>query len=1623
MTRPGYRTALALAGLLSLASAAPSAAFWPVFGGGAANDGAIATAVDSLGNVYVAGEFRGQATFGARELSSEGLSDIYVAKYTSDGVLVWLSTAGGPSLDRVFDLDVDDGGHAYITGYFNSSIDFVSDPSATPGGGAPPSLPEAGISSVDRREGFVARLAADGAWLWARRFGGTGHDEGWAVAVSPGSDVDPNNPVADGVIVAGKSFCGQMYDSTGGVVSGSLSCQGSPRVFVGRLDTTGMWEWALSGGQSDVDEWGTDLAIDAGGHVYLGGAYLDDTSIATPVSTTLPFTGVSSSSELQFQQRYQFDTSGSCYDFGVLEYSSNNGGNWYDILSGLGDNDPTTDTGNPARFLTGGYNGSWNGAESNPLGSRQGWCYYQTPFQQVRVDLADFTGLSMRFRWRFGSGTAYGDVGWYVDDVQVIDGASNVLFSDNVESGTINWDVFGSSGTTSWALSTAQSTSPTHSWFVPDASQPSDHILQMNRTLFVPEGRPSYFIAKIGGTESGAPFWQWATPLGSGIVLGGLAVDSSQQVFVAGTAISDGVSVGSAVLPDAGAFIARLQDQGATFSWNWAFGTDGGEGAAVAVAGDGDLFLSGTYTGGPTFSNVQTDPFDPAGGTGPVTLTTADGSDVFVARMNSTGTAWRWVQSANPSPGDDRAEDVATNGGTRVYVAGSFEEASTFGDVPISSQGAEDSFVAATVGGDGTWFDVDLEDWVVGEEVMPPLPPSQLCLDDETLSIPVIELSAPGNPIPDYFVWSPPSANPDGLGHLYAVQPVDATVKWKKTCNPSDQTRESSIGRANWPLDMDGGYRYCGSAEADLNPGSACIQIHIAGAPVDIEPSASGISFALRVEPRRSEMSSDSNVNPGGPGQAVFSATDPGFSVLVFADDPSSRNINSDPVIISVIRSLSYDTTVQIERTGPVLESIFKDAAACEIGQEIVDPTHQEYGGKNGYVIFERAYFDGVGPDRAYDSETRLGQIIPVNRVPVVSDGQDVMAVAWYRIESKAIAWPSRSARYDCQWPANPDKIIIASELGSEVLGQPALDPLVYPGGRIYVQGDDTLPGFNPNDEHAILAPANSSSGFNAIFAVRSDFSTSELAKTSAPYTIFKYNDASTGIWRYRVYQVLATGAGYETFQYNGTAGTPVFAPYPVRLLGDCAESVAVGTPAFKDYKDQVWAKAAGTMVAEYWYPLQPGFWYDRDGDHTPERTTGECIPWLGGPTDDPVDVTYTISWPAEVPYLVAGETLLTPKYGLPDIYNQAAVEVVFDEQIERQVQAQVYDPKSSLARLIDPLSSRTVRLFEIPEDIAADLDPETGLQIPFSNAAGTIKLPATIRDRISYDPINKALSFAGIFDESGAGEPLLLLNVMTDAERKRLKKLDGGDGTEEETSTNDCQSLGADACNWDEAIEALYRLTRNPNNLDLDLDVERCDLTIIIDPTTGLPIPHIECTMETDGVPDNDLLLGLQDENSDGIPEPQQVVGFGPALTAGFAQGTGYLTVAFNNDPSLNPLPVSLNVMRIDCLRVPQTPPPDLVSTYQGQINVIESDNVFDEALTLRHSGDFAGQADGIEFEWFFHPDVDGTPPTPLPDPDNGQLNGWLQFTDVPSNTGAIDITIEGANIQTLSDNWFVVR
>ncbi len=60
--------------------------------------------------------------------------------------------------------------------------------------------------------------------------------------------------------------------------------------------------------------------------------------------------------------------------------------------------------------------------------------------------------------------------------------------------------------------------------------------------------------------------------------------------------------------------------------------------------------------------------------------------------------------------------------------------------------------------------------------------------------------------------------------------------------------------------------------------------------------------------------------------------------------------------------------------------------------------------------------------------------------------------MAWYRPDSRNVAWPVKAAGYECDWPTDPDQIVIASELGSEIGGQPILDPQIYADPTIYHQ-------------------------------------------------------------------------------------------------------------------------------------------------------------------------------------------------------------------------------------------------------------------------------------------------------------------------------------------------------------------------------------------------------------------------------------------------------------------------------------------------------------------------------------------------------------------------------------------
>jgi hypothetical protein len=141
---------------------------WLHNAGGPQDDAAQAIATDSQGNIFVAGYVKTNAWFGAQAVTNAWLEDVFLAKYSSDGGLLWVNTAGGTSGDFALALAVDPGDNPIVAGTFSSAR-------ATFG---PWTLTNAGSQDI-----FIAKYDTLGAPLWAKQAGYSYADQAGAVAV------------------------------------------------------------------------------------------------------------------------------------------------------------------------------------------------------------------------------------------------------------------------------------------------------------------------------------------------------------------------------------------------------------------------------------------------------------------------------------------------------------------------------------------------------------------------------------------------------------------------------------------------------------------------------------------------------------------------------------------------------------------------------------------------------------------------------------------------------------------------------------------------------------------------------------------------------------------------------------------------------------------------------------------------------------------------------------------------------------------------------------------------------------------------------------------------------------------------------------------------------------------------------------------------------------------------------------------------------------------------------------------------------------------------------------------------------------------------------------------------
>jgi hypothetical protein len=131
--------------------------------GTASGDYSNGVATDSIGNVYISG-----LTGGSLGGANQGLDDAWVAKYRSNGALVWKKQLGTASDDQSYDIATDIKGNIYISGFTGGSL-----------GGANQGLNDA----------WVAKYRSNGALAWKKQLGTSADDVSQGVATDSNSNV------------------------------------------------------------------------------------------------------------------------------------------------------------------------------------------------------------------------------------------------------------------------------------------------------------------------------------------------------------------------------------------------------------------------------------------------------------------------------------------------------------------------------------------------------------------------------------------------------------------------------------------------------------------------------------------------------------------------------------------------------------------------------------------------------------------------------------------------------------------------------------------------------------------------------------------------------------------------------------------------------------------------------------------------------------------------------------------------------------------------------------------------------------------------------------------------------------------------------------------------------------------------------------------------------------------------------------------------------------------------------------------------------------------------------------------------------------------------------------------
>jgi RHS repeat-associated protein len=677
-------------------------------------------ATDSLGNNYYTGFFTGSATIAGTSLTATGGSsdqDIFVAKYDKNGTGIWAKSVGGTGNDIGRGIGLDNSLNIYVTGYYySSSITFNGT-----------TVNNAGASL---RDAVVFKYNANGTASWIKSFGSTGDDTGGDIAVTS----------------AGNCYFSGGFSGTVAFGGTNLTSNGGLDVYVSKLNSSGTVQWAKGGGGSSGDNQ-TEIRLDNSENVYLTG-YVQGTATFGSLSATsaggvdifvIKYTssgtetwlklaggtlndsglgiGVSSNGNVNISGYYQgtatFGSLGSLTSAGgqdifVLQYNSSGTPLWVHSVGStstdLG-NDLVVDANNNI-YVTGYFTGTVTFGSLSSLTSAGGQDIFVAKYNDagtalfslkaggtsddqgddIIVDVSNriFIAGTYQGTATFGSTnkTSAGNLDVYFASLTVTDLAQP------------NWKWVNSGGGSSWDqvyLHSVATDSLGNNYYTGFFTG-SATIAGTSLTATGGSSDQDIFVAKYDKDGNGL----WAASVGgTGNDIGrGIGLDNSLNIYVTGYYYSSSITFNGTTVNNAGGGVRDVvvlkYNANGTANWIKGFGSTGDDAACdIAVTTAGNCYFSGDFAGTVAFGSTN--------------LTSNGGLDIFVSKLNSSGTV-QWAKGGGGSSGDNNSE-LRIDNSENVYLTGYVRGTATFGSLSATSAGGADIFALKyTSSGTETWL-------------------------------------------------------------------------------------------------------------------------------------------------------------------------------------------------------------------------------------------------------------------------------------------------------------------------------------------------------------------------------------------------------------------------------------------------------------------------------------------------------------------------------------------------------------------------------------------------------------------------------------------------------------------------------------------------------------------------------------------------------------------------------------------------------------------------------------------------------------------------------------------------------------------------------------------------------